>query len=110
MGLEGIPTHYTPSGPQSHVAGRRCRFGPSFLYKMNEGPNLTLEMQNICTHTIAFERTKNQVKRTINECVMVGNSFCKHKDSATFRPDLETIMPPANLFLTITRSIPDRFA
>jgi len=81
-----------------------------FPIEMNEWPNITLEVHSIWTHTIAFERTENQVKRTIIEWVMVGNSFCKHKDSATFRPDLETIMPAANLFVTITRSIPVSFA
>ena len=77
---------------------------------MNEWPNVTLKVHSIWTHTITSEQTKNQAKRTIIEWVMVGNSFCKHKDSATFWPDLETIMPPPNLFLTIIRSILDSFA
>ena len=49
---------------------------------MNEWPNLTLKVHSIWTHTIAFERTENEAKRTIIEWVMVGNSFCKQKDLA----------------------------
>ena len=39
-----------------------------------------LEGHNICMLTITFERTKNQVKGTTNELVMVGNSCCKQRN------------------------------
>jgi len=73
-----------PQLPNLMVQAESADLYPVSYKKMNECPNLTLEVHSIWTHTIASERTKNQAKRTIIEWVMVGHSFCKHKDSATF--------------------------
>src|SRR5882724_3901574 len=77
---------------------------------MNEGPNITLEMHSIFTHTIALEHTKNQAKRTINERVMVRKRFAGGIIVSKSGQKVAESLCLQKLFPTITHSIIVRFA